>query len=194
MEISQEKLKVYNNLLNFKGYGDPNSTTWFIGFEENWNKIDPKYYTGLSDIEILNNFKEYKDEYYNNETENNIYVPTYEGINDINNLINENKKYFLSNFRPIGYTGTKLCDFLSIFNKSYANYELELRNLRLIEISKIWKKNKPQITIVIIGSRVNDIYGDAEFLFNQIIPGFNIQKAYKGLPFNEEFESQKIFF
>ena len=151
------RTSIYNMLLNYKGYGNPNGKYWFIGMEENWSIqdiSDPLLGCGQDNVDYYSQkivpFEFAKENFYNeSRTQGQTFtkgiqklLKLIEGENDYRNIL-ENES-FITNSRFAPFPTCKvICEIFDKEKNDYMNDDFHYK----FEISQLWKNSRPQKTL-----------------------------------------------
>lgn len=157
----------FKKVLDFKGYGNPKNSTWFIGIEEaleyDENSIKQTYHKEVIASSKGDYYKE--KEKFQKENPNRRYTSVYEILGKIMSevlridyseymndyIFTEKGDCFLTNFYPLGKRSTKTAlpeKYKEWFDiHSEPEYQYLVKANRGKELYEFWVDNKPRITV-----------------------------------------------
>lgn len=192
------RTSIYNMLLNYKGYGNPNGKYWFIGMEENWSIqdiSDPLLGCGQDNVDYYSQkivpFEFAKENFYNeSRTQGQTFtkgiqklLKLIEGENDYRNIL-ENES-FITNSRFAPFPTCKvICEIFDKKKNDYMNDDFHYK----FEISQLWKNSRPQKTFCLSKTYTENF----DLLFQNVIPEFNFKDYKVGDLFFKEFKYEDL--
>ena len=157
----------FQKMLNFKGYGNPKNSIWFIGVEEALEYKKESVHQNYHEEFILSKKGDYlkEKEKFLKENPGRRYTSVYSIIGKImsgilnlelddylqNLIFTGNGNCFLTNYYPLGKKDQKTPLPKKYFEwfqlESVKEYEESVRRNRSTELYNFWKKSKPKATI-----------------------------------------------
>ncbi len=173
---------IYDMLLNYRGYGNPNGKYWFIGMEEHWGEGDKTSALLGCNQDSINYYSQkivpfgFAKEKFYEETKmkgqsfaKGIFnlLQKLEGEQDYQNVLENNSFITNSRFAPF----PTFNEIGQIFNKTKQGYLKDDANYKF-EISQLWMKCGPKRTFCLSKTYTENF----NLLFQNVIPVFNFDK------------------